>query len=71
MIDMKEQQTPEHGLKCTECGKKGLSNVHQTRWSSAYGFIIKDGESLCDYCAEKREGFKTLKEIHDDRAKAV
>lgn len=52
-------------MKCTEC-KKESDHLHCERWSSKHGYIINKNESLCDNCAGKRQGFKTLMEINND-----
>lgn len=44
-------------MKCTQCGKEQTS-LHGIYWSSVYGFVIEEGELLCDECAELREGFE-------------
>lgn len=50
------QSCGEEMMNCTNCGSEE-SSLHGIRWSSEYGYIIKEGELLCDECAEKRVGF--------------
>ena len=43
-------------MKCTTCNTEH-NQLHGIRWSQEYGYIIDEGELLCDECAEKRPGF--------------
>ncbi|NJD23355.1 MAG: hypothetical protein FIA82_11920 [Melioribacter sp.] len=58
--------------KCTECGYefKNKDIRHGEFWNIEYGWVITKDECLCTKCAVKRSGFKTLKEINDDRARS-
>lgn len=55
-------------MNCTECGKQS-NTLHGERWNCNLGFIIKVDEKLCDKCASKRKGFKTLYDINQTRKK--
>lgn len=50
---------------CTSCNTRSAL-LHGERWNCELGFIIKPGENLCDDCAEKRVGYKTLNEINSE-----
>ncbi|MCK9209269.1 MAG: hypothetical protein M0P61_00395 [Ignavibacteriaceae bacterium] len=55
---------------CTEC-KKEAKTTYAGYWhndgSKDGVWVIKEGEHLCEDCAEKRTGFKTLREINNSR----
>ncbi len=53
-------------MKCTQCGKEE-SALHGVRWNSIYGYIIEEGELLCDECAELRPGFQQSGDLLKDR----
>lgn len=55
-------------MKCTECDSEEYL-LHGIRWNSEYGFIIKEGELLCDNCAEKRPGFLQSGDLLKSREK--
>lgn len=52
--------------KCTECGQF-TEHRYGEYWNHKNGHIIKPFELLCYKCACKRHGFKTLKQIHEER----
>ena len=50
---------------CTKC-KNNVSSLISNCYSQRLGHYIKGNEKLCRNCAKKR-GFKTLKQISDER----
>lgn len=52
-------------MTCTECQKK-TNRVHYDRWSAKHGQIIGEDERICDSCASKRIGYKTLSDINKE-----
>lgn len=54
-------------MECTDRGKKNLKHTYGVRYSALFGFIIKQGESLCFGCASKRTGFRELAHIEKER----
>lgn len=53
-------------MKCTECQSE-RNHLHGGRWNCKLGFIINNNEHLCNKCASKRIGFKTLSNINNER----
>lgn len=57
-------------MKCTQCNSEHVS-LHGIRWSSEFGYIIEEGELLCDECAELRPGFEYSGDLLRKREKQL